>query len=181
MTDLALILISGDELKENLRRSLDESERHPWSFSEWKRQMQGLRSGVEVAFVELTDESGRPVNRFTSSTAALTARRLVLGELDQAIGWEADPYFTGFPFEFWFVDGADTSLDPPLPLEDLAVRLNEQLDELRIESVQLTELIRHAKSNRVGLFVDGAPREGRVLPGRRQAGAEPHAAEFRRR
>jgi 5-methylcytosine-specific restriction protein B len=159
VTNLVVILISGEDLTENLRRSLNEPSAHPWAFGDTKRQMQSLTAGTRVAFVDLADEQGRQVNRFTSNTAVLHTQRIVLGTITQGIDQTSAPFFAGYPHEFRFDEVTDEPLSPALTLDETVTYLNTHVPGLDLDPVQLPELIKHAKSNKIGAFIDGAPRK----------------------
>jgi len=159
VTDLVMILISGEEMTDNLTRSLAEPGAHPWAFGDWKRQMQALKIGTSVAFVDFVDENGRLVNRFTGGTAVLSSKRIVLGSVSRGIHRTDDEFFPGYPFEFRFDLAIDEHLDTPLSMDETVEWLNARVDGLGLESVQLPELVRHAKSSKIGVFIDGAPRK----------------------
>ena len=159
MPDLVVILISGEEMTDNLTRSLAESGAHPWAFGDWKRQMQALKVGTSVAFIDFVDENGRQVNRFTGGTAVLAAKRVVLGVVSRGIHRADDEFFPGYPLEFRFDRITDEHLDTSLSMDETVEWLNARVDGLGLEPVQLPELVRHAKSNKIGVFIDGAPRK----------------------
>ncbi|MEA2493157.1 MAG: hypothetical protein QOJ29_1068, partial [Thermoleophilaceae bacterium] len=158
MANLGVILISGQELVTNLAASLEEPGDHPWAFTKWIRQMAGLVEGTHVAWMELVDSQGRQVNRFTPSGAELHTRRVVLGEVATPITEASPPFFDGYPFEFRFRSADDTALEPALSLVETTDWLNARVHSLGLQPDQLATLIGHAKSNKVGLFMDGAPR-----------------------
>lgn len=158
MADLGVILISGHELVDNLGRALGEAAPKPWAFTKWIRQMQGLTTGTYVAWIEFIDGQGRQVNRFTPSNAELHARRVVLGKVASPVVERGDPFFEGYPFEFRFADSSDEVLDPMRSVVETTDWLNTHIDELGLAPDQLATLVGHAKSNKVGLFIDGAPR-----------------------
>jgi 5-methylcytosine-specific restriction protein B len=164
MADLVLIPISGEVMEHNLARSLGEPHSNPWAFNAWKRQMQAVQPGSAVVFVDMCDQDRRQVNRFTKRAATLSCRRAALGQLTSGIEKAADPFFVGYPFEFSFELTVDHGFDPPAPLDDLAAWLNHAVDGLDVEPVQLRELVANAKSNKIGVFVDGAPRRAGYFP-----------------
>lgn len=96
MADLGVILISGQELVDNLDRALGEAAPQPWAFTKWIRQMQGLTTGTYVAWIEFIDGQGQQVNRFTPSNAELHARRVVLGRVSSPVVERGDPFFDGY-------------------------------------------------------------------------------------
>lgn len=159
MTDLVLILISGVDLTQNLERSLEEATNHRWAFADWKRQMAALTPDTKVAYVELIDEQGRQVKRFTASNAVLTAKRVVLATVERGIARTDSPFHAGYPYEFSFDDITDEQFDPPLSLDETIEWLNDRVPGLELEPLHLPELVGHAKSNRIGVFKDGAPRK----------------------
>lgn len=159
MADVVVILISGDEMKANLTRGLAESGAKPWAFGDWKSQMQAITAGLNVAFVEMVTEGGSPVNRFTGSGKPLFARRAVLGRVSSAIDAAAEPYFPGYPYEFWFELDGDHHFEERQSIDETAVWLNGEVSDLELEPAQLRELIAHVKSNKIGVFMDGAPRK----------------------
>lgn len=159
MPDLVLILISGEEMADNLTRSLAEPGAHPWAFGDWKRQMQALKVSTSVAFIDFVDENGRQVNRFTGGTAVLAAKRVVLGVVSRGIHRADDEFFPGYRFEFRFDRITDEHLDTSSSMNETVEWLNARVDGLGLEPVQLPELVRHAKSNKIGVFIDGAPRK----------------------
>jgi 5-methylcytosine-specific restriction protein B len=173
VTDLVVILISGEELTQNLARSLAEPETHPWAFGDWKRQMQAVKVGTEVAFIDLVDEGGRQVNRFTSNTAVLAAKRIVMGRVSRNIEQTEQAFFPGYPYEFSFDQVTDEELAATLSLPETVEWLNARVDGLDLEPVQLHELVKHAKSNKIGVFIDGAPRKANYF---RDAGQPPGSA-----
>ncbi len=158
MADLVVILISGEVLTGNLARSLAEPKVHPWAFGLWKRQMQALKVGTAVAFIDLVDEHGRQVNKFTANTAVLAAKRIVMGRVCRDIDQTEDPFFAGYPYEFRFDQVTDEALTARLSLEETVDRLNDRVEGLGLEPMQLAELVRNAKSTSIGVFIDGAPR-----------------------
>ncbi len=158
MSNLGVILISGQELVGNLTNALAEEDPKPWAFNKWIRQMQGLNPGTFVAWVEFVDGSGRQVNRFTPSNAELKAKRIVLAKVSAPVAERGDPYFDGYPHEFRFIDAVDESLDPPRSVGEATDWLNAHVEGLGLAHDQLSTLVGHAKSNKVGLFIDGAPR-----------------------
>ena len=169
MTDLVVILISGEELTQNLARSLTEPGAHPWSFGDWKRQMQALKAGTEVAFIELVDEGGRQVNRFTANTAVLAAKRIVLGRVSRGINRTETPFFSGYPFEFRFDEVTDEVLGATLGMDEAAEWLNARVDGLDLESVQLPELVKHAEVQQDRRLHRRRASEGRLLQGGKPA------------
>src|SRR5690606_12739721 len=70
-----------------------------------------------------------------------------------------DPFFAGYPFEFWFDQVTDEEHAATLSLGETVEWLNARIDGLDLEPVQLPELVKHAKSNKIGVFIDGAPRK----------------------
>lgn len=158
MTDLGVILISGHELTNNLERSLKQDGNHPWAFTQWIRQMAGLRPGTYVAWIDFVDRNGRQVNRFTPSGAELRARRVVLARIASPVKETASPFFDGYPYEFRFEEPVDEPLNPHHTVQETADWLNARVDGLRLQPDQLSTLVAHAKSNKIGMFVDGAPR-----------------------
>ena len=64
-------------------------------------------------------------------------------------------------------------LAAPLDLDEAAGWFNARIAGLDLEPVQLVELVRHAKSNKVGVFVDGAPRTAGHFPALNEPGTRP--------
>ena len=158
MTDLGVILISGQDLTDNLARSLDESGAHPWAFKNFIRQMVGLKPGTFIAWIDFVDGAGKQVKRFTRSDAQLHARRIVLGRVTSPVTEQAAPFHEGYPFQFQFEDAVDEVLSPHQSVAEVTQWLNAHVDGLELQPDQLSTLVGHAKSNKVGLFVDGAAR-----------------------
>ena len=125
MADLVLVLVSGEVMEHNLARSLAEPAEKPWAFKDWKRQMQAVTPGRSIVFVDMQDEQGRQVTRFTKGTATLSCRRAILGRLASAVERVSDPFFAGYPYEFSYRTESDHNFDPPASLDDLASWLNE--------------------------------------------------------
>jgi 5-methylcytosine-specific restriction protein B len=173
MANLGVILISGQEMVANLAASLSEPDDHPWAFTKWIRQMAGLTEGTYVAWIELVDAEGRQVNRFTPSSAELSARRVVVGQVVTPVAERSQPFFDGYPFEFRFKNPDDKAFDPALSMVGAAEWLNTHIDELGLQPDQLSTLIGHAKSNKVGLFIDGAPRMADYFESSKAAGPTP--------
>lgn len=171
MANLGVILISGQELVANLAASLSEPNDHPWAFTKRIRQMAGLTEGTYVAWIELVDAKGKQVNRFTPSSAELRARRVVVGQVVTPIGETSQPFFDGYPFEFRFKSPDDKAFDPALSMVEAAEWLNSHIDDLGLQPDQLSSLIGHAKSNKVGLFIDGAPRMADYFESSKTAGS----------
>jgi MoxR-like ATPase len=159
MADLVLVLVSGEVMEHNLARSLAEPAHQPWAFKDWKRQMQAVTPGRSIVFVDMQDEQGRQVTRFTKGTATLSCRRAVLGTLESKVERVTDPFFAGYPFGFSYRFEDDHTFEPPTPIDDLADWLNEAVPDLDVAPLQLRELITHAKSNKIGVYIDGAPRK----------------------
>lgn len=178
MADFVLILISGREMVDNLDDALREADPKPWAFRDFKRQMSGIVPGAIVAWIEFVDENDRQVKRFTSAQAILRARRMILARVASPVVEQAStPFFPGFDFEFSFADVSDEPLDPPLPIEDVASRLNDRIAGLGLSAEDLGTLVRHAKSNKVGLFQDGAPRLADHFDSRLRSSIESSAGE----
>lgn len=159
MADLVLVLVSGEVMEHNLARSLAEPAEQPWAFKDWKRQMQAVTPGRSIVFVDMQDEQGRQVTRFTKGTATLSCRRAILGRLAAAVERVSDPFFAGYPYEFSYRTESDHSFDPPASLDDLAAWLNGSVPGLGVAPLQLRELVTHSKSNKIGVYIDGAPRK----------------------
>jgi 5-methylcytosine-specific restriction protein B len=166
MAGLAVILTSGEVMERNLSRALEEDDPKPWAFNDWKRQMQALKPTTSVAFLDLVDQHGSQVLRFTPSSAQLSARRAVLATIAKTVDQVEVPFFDGYPYEFRFEGILDSLFQPLLSLDELAEWLNQHIDGLTLEPSQLQTLVTHAKSNKVGVFVDGAPRKADYFPAR---------------
>jgi 5-methylcytosine-specific restriction protein B len=167
MAGLAVILTSGEVMERNLSRALEQDDPKPWAFSDWKRQMQALKPPLSVAFLDLVDQHGSQVRRFTPSAAQLSARRAVLATITKAVDQVEVPFFDGYPYEFRFEGVLEGRFEPLLSLDELAEWLNQHIDGLTLEPSQLQTLVTHAKSNKVGVFVDGAPRKADYFAGGR--------------
>lgn len=158
MRDLLVVLISGEDAKANLARSLAAGPPHPWAFNDWKKQMQAVAADRAIVYLELIDERGNQVNRFTGSSAVLRTKRAVLGTIRDTIEYVTAPFHAGYSYQFTFDVETDQLFEPPVPLEELSGWLTERNGDLTVEPVQLRELVQHAKSNKVGVYIDGAPR-----------------------
>lgn len=158
MPDLILVLISGEVMEQNIERSLSEGPEQPWAFSDWKRQMQALQPGRAIVFVDMVDDRGRQVNRFTAATIPYTCRRAIVGTLTSTVERAVAPFFEGYPFEFHYELQQDQTFSPPTDLDGLARWLDGAIPGVGVGPEQLRELIIHSKSNKIGVFIDGAAR-----------------------
>lgn len=158
MTDLAIVLISGAEMEANLVESLAQPADKPSGFSEWKRQMSAIQPGLTLAFIEMVDSRGRQVTRFMSGTEGTVARRVLLTTVTRDVQHTSSPYFDGYPYDFRFQPIRDVPMDPPLSHDELAQWLGSEVEGLELGAVDVQTLVGHAKSNKVGLYIDGAPR-----------------------
>ena len=164
MTDLILVLVSGEVMERNLERSLGEANEKPWAFKDWKRQMQALQPGRAIAFVDMVDDDGRQVTRFTSSDVTYACRRAIVGTLRSPVGVSEAPFFEGYPYEFGYSVRSERTFTPAIDQAGLAEWLGDAVPGLSVEPDQLHELVLHAKSNKIGVFIDGAPRMADYFP-----------------
>jgi len=164
MPDLALILTTGEPLKENLKLALDQQGAKPWAFNEFKRQMQGITPGSFVCWLQLVDEHDQQVNRFTKSDAVVRSTQLVLGQTTTSVKVTAAPFFDGYPHQFAFDLVKRDDFASPIDLETVVELLNDAIPGLALQVDQIQALINYAKTSKVGMFTDGAPRPAAYFP-----------------
>ncbi len=164
----AVILISGDEFEENFASSLSRPAPHPWGFREWKRQMQVLQPGATLAFIDLRTSSGAQVNRFTRSNEEIFVARIVLTQVVTPIEHRRSPPFPGFQYVFEF-DRIDEFTPPEqVPLEAAAAWMVERGVADALSADLLAGLVTRAKSNRVGIMIDGEEKMAPDFPDERK-------------
>ncbi len=165
MPDLALILTTGEPLKENLKLALDQQGPKPWAFNEFKRQMQGITPGSFVCWLQLVDENDQQANRFTKSDAVLRSSQLVLGQATASVKDTAAPFFEGYPYQFAFDLVKRDDFASPIDLQTVVELLNDAIPGLALQVDQIQALINYAKTSKVGMFADGEPRPAAYFPG----------------
>ncbi len=160
-----VVLISGEKFEENFAVSLAGAAPHPWGFSVWVRQMQALERGATLAFIDARTTSGAQVHQFTPRDEDLYVARIVLTQVVTSIEHRRNPRFEGFPFVFEFDQLDAFSLPEQVPIARAASWLIEKGVDDALSADLLKGLVVRAKSNKVGIMIDGEEKKAGDFPG----------------
>lgn len=159
MANLAVIHIVPGPMSTNLERALGVDGDIPWAFDRPLSQMRGIRpDNTYVVYVQATLANGASLGRQGSVELNTRVSRVVVGKVSIGIREVESPYFDGYSFEFRYRLIKDVSLEPTSELADAADAINEQIDGLDLRADDLRVLLSNARSAKVGMYYDGAPR-----------------------